>query len=100
MRGLMHVRCILMPRVLSDYRHLSAGFVRETDYFINRLGLLCRFDCGFEENLQLDGGEADTNALLHQTLRSLEMTDCTDSMLGGLERHGIRTVGESADDGY
>lgn len=66
----------------------------ETDYFINRLGLLCRFDCGFEENLQLDGGEADTNALLHQTLRSLEMTDCTDSMLGGLERHGIRTVGD------
>lgn len=64
----------------------------ETDYFINRLGLLCRFDCaGAKGHEQIDDGQGQ-DALLQKPLDELEIPGFTKGMMASLKRHGVRAV--------
>lgn len=64
----------------------------ETDYFINRLGLLCTFDCANGGGTEPVHKVQSSDKLMHLPLSSLEIPGFTKAMVGSLGRHGVRAV--------
>lgn len=84
--------CHISDEAFDHLSQFERGLCFETDYFINRLGLLCTFDCANEGSTEPVHKVQSPDELMRLPLASLEIPGFTKAMAGSLGRHGVRAV--------